>query len=195
MYIYIYIGIVRETRVELAYHARTEEEKGNGVAQRRGFRFQNDWGEIGVSRYRLATLDVISFKGDTRVPTGQFRGRLSLVEERILKTRVLPDFSSSLSLSLVMIPASRETLLLSPCLSFLCLGFRSLVGCRSFVRAFMAFFDSIEFLNYVVYEEYVPVRQGRVADDQSPFLGINFRIAWTIEFLLKSLFILRKRMT
>lgn len=33
--------------------------RGEEVA-RRGFRFQNDWGEIGVSRYRLATLDVIS---------------------------------------------------------------------------------------------------------------------------------------
>lgn len=31
-----------------------------GRRLRRGFRFQNDWGEIGVSRYRLATLDVIS---------------------------------------------------------------------------------------------------------------------------------------
>lgn len=36
----------------------TEKERmrGNTVI-RRGFGFQNDWGEIGVSRYRLATLD------------------------------------------------------------------------------------------------------------------------------------------
>lgn len=34
-----------------------------------GFRFQNDWGEIGVSRYRLATLDVISSRAvDTYLP-------------------------------------------------------------------------------------------------------------------------------
>ena len=117
---------MRVTRVDLAT-ARGQKKKEGRVAQRRGFRFQNDWGEIGVSRYRLATLDVISFKGDTRVPTGQFRGRLSLVEEKILKTRVLPDFSSPsplfLSLSLVMIPRHERRFFSHPVCLFSVSGF------------------------------------------------------------------------
>lgn len=95
----------------------------------RGFGFQNDWGEIGVSRYRLATLrrgDFSRVTRDSRVHTGQFDPHMSLAEEKNLgrsgspvcfimihpteKTRAYP-FLSVQALSLFSVPYLLHTYL------------------------------------------------------------------------------------